>query len=161
MEHVDVDEIESEAAGSGDVAMRGLTDPLGTSDLAMNHYTLAPGEAFSGGLHTHMDQEEVFYVLSGTATFETKPEATAESETVEVGEGQAVRFAPGEFQQGRNESDGTVTALALGAPKGSTDVRVPLSCRNCGESDAFSYVTTDDGAVLRCPECGLELEPRA
>jgi len=36
----------------------------------MNYVELAPGDAFPGGLHTHGDQEEVFYVLSGIATFE-------------------------------------------------------------------------------------------
>ena len=157
MHHIDVAEVESDPAGSGTGAVRGLTEPLGTGDMAMNHYTLEPGDELSGGLHTHLDQEEVFYVVEGTATFETKDEATAETETVEVGPDEAVRFARGEFQQGRNETDERVVALALGAPDESTDVRVPEACREC-DSDVLSVVVTDEGMLLKCPDCGATVE---
>mgnify|MGYP000586770476 CR=1 FL=1 len=160
MQHIDTDEVEPMAMGGEELDRRGLSEPLGTTDFAMNYYALDPGEGFSGGLHTHLDQEEVFYVLEGTATFETKPEATADSETVDVGAGEAVRFAPGEFQQGRNESDDTVRALALGAPKDSTEGRIPQPCPECGDSDVLALAQGDDGGmVLECPECGATMQP--
>lgn len=159
MQHVDIDDVDSQWPMSDAVDRRGLSDPLDTSDLAMNHYAIPSGEAFSGGMHAHLDQEEVFYVLEGTATFETKTEPTAESETVEVSAGESIRFAPGEFQQGRNEGEDDVVALALGAPKGSTEVHVPEACRNCGDSEVLAFGMDEDGTVLECPECGTEIRP--
>lgn len=158
MQKATVDDIEPTSPDSDEGDRRGLSAPLETSVLAANYYALDPGEAFSGGLHTHLDQEEVFYVIDGTATFETKPEATADSTTLEVASGEAVRFAPGEFQQGRNESDERVVALALGAPKESTDVRVPQTCPECSESDVMTVRMGEGGMTLHCPECGAELE---
>jgi uncharacterized cupin superfamily protein len=155
MQTIDTDEVEPTAMGDDDLDRRGLTEPLGTSDVAINYYALDPGEAFSGGLHAHLDQEEVFYVIEGTATFETMPAATAEAETVEVSAGEAVRFAPGEYQQGRNESDDRVVALALGAPRDSTEGRIPQPCEAC-DSDVLALARGDEGMVLRCPDCGEE-----
>lgn len=134
-----------------------LPEPLGTDEVAINRYELAPGESFSAGMPTHLDQEELFYVVRGTATFETKSEPTAESETVEVGPDEATRFAPGEYQTGRNEGDEPVVALALGAPKGMTETRVPQPCPACGDSDVLA-VSAADGFVLRCPDCAAEFE---
>ncbi|MFH5798062.1 cupin domain-containing protein [Haladaptatus sp. CMAA 1911] len=155
MQRIDIDDVES--GGMGDADRRGLSDALETEDMSLNHYALEPGEAFSGGLHTHLDQEEVFYIVEGTATFEIKPEADAESETVEVGSGEAIRFPAGEYQQGRNESDDDVVALALGAPRDSTDVRVAQPCPEC-ESDVLAFNMGDDGIYLECPDCGTTVE---
>ncbi len=156
MEKITVDDVEPQSMGD-DLDRRGLTDPLGMEDFAMNYYALESGEAFASGLHTHLDQEEVFYVVDGTATFETKSEANGESETVEVGPHEAIRFAAGEFQQGRNEGDEQVVALALGAPTPSTDVRVPQTCPECGESDALAVNFEGGEMGLKCPECGAEV----
>jgi len=164
MEKVAIDDVET--GGMGDADVRRLADPLGTSDVAVNHYTLDPGERFSGGLHTHMDQEEVFYVLSGTATFETPAsESDAErasgdaagDDEVAVDAGELIRFAPGEYQSGKNDGDEVVRALALGAPKESEDVRVPETCRDCGHEN-MRFIPGDDGFTLVCPECGTEVD---
>ena len=64
MEKVSIGDVEANAFGS-DIDRRGLSDPLGTTDLALNRYRLDPGERFSGGMHAHMDQEEVFVILEG------------------------------------------------------------------------------------------------
>jgi uncharacterized cupin superfamily protein len=156
MQKIAVDDVEPAAPLAEDLDQRGLADPLGATDVALNYYALDPGEAFSGGLHAHLDQEELFYVLEGEATFETKPEATAESETVTVASGEAIRFAPGEFQQGRNESDERVVALALGAPKETTEARVARPCPDC-DGDVLALAGGAEGFVLRCPDCGTEL----
>ncbi|WP_435362091.1 cupin domain-containing protein [Haloarchaeobius sp. DFWS5] len=152
MERVDIDDIDAQFLGDSDLDRRGLSDPLGTNDLAINYYALDPGESFSGGMHTHMDQEEVFYVMEGTATFET-PEGT-----VEVGPHEAVRFARGDFQTGKNDTDEKVVALALGAPKGSRDIRVPMGCQKCDECDMLQFQMREDGNYLYCPECEHEFE---
>jgi uncharacterized cupin superfamily protein len=145
MEHTAVEEVESfERAGA---SVRSLTEALGLGNVAINHYTLAPGERFSSGMHTHEDQEEVFYVLSGEAVFET-PDGE-----VTVGASEAVRFAPGDYQTGKNAGDEPVEALALGAPKGSTDVRVPFPCTEC-DSENLRAIPGEDGFTFECPECG-------
>lgn len=106
---------------------RPVSKALGTEDVAINYYELAPGDSFSPGLHTYFDQEEVFYIQSGTVTFETK----ADDAVVESGE--IVRFAPGDYQRGRNESDERVVALAIGAPRESERGKLLRDCPECGE----------------------------
>jgi len=149
MEKLSVDDVEPGGMGAAD--RRGLSEPLDTSDLAINYYHLQPGEGFSGGLHAHMDQEELFFIIDGEATFELP------DETVTVGEREAIRFAPGEFQRGSNESDSDLTALALGAPRDSEDVRVPQPCPE-GDSDDMRIRFGEGEMTLVCPECGTELE---
>jgi uncharacterized cupin superfamily protein len=151
MEHVSIDEIEPSAFGR-DIDRRGLSEPLGTSDLAINYYQLEPGEPLSAGVHTHMDQEEVFVVVDGEATFKTP-----DGEIV-VEEDEAVRFAPGDFQSGHNSGDEELEVLALGAPRDTEDVRVPEECRECG-NDNMRAVPGDDGFDLVCPECGAGTGP--
>lgn len=151
MEKISVEDVEPNTI-SGDVDRRDFANPLGASDVAINQYTLQPGKSFSSVLHTHLDQEEIFYVIEGEATFETAAEPDAETETVTVGSGEVIRFAPGEYQEGRNESDDEVVALALGAPKNSTESRVARTCPSCG-SPAMDIGTSEDGWVLECPDC--------
>lgn len=148
MEHVAIDNVDAGALGQ-DIDRRGLTEPLGTSDLAINHYRLDPGERLSGGMHAHMDQEEVFVVLSGKVTFET-----ADGD-VTVGADEAIRFAPGDFQSGVNQGDDELRVLALGGPRDSEDVRVPQECPECDHENVRA-VPADDGFDFVCPECGAE-----
>ena len=150
MEKVSIGDVEPNAFGS-DIDRRGLSDPLETTDLALNRYRLDPGERFSGGMHAHMDQEEVFVIVEGEATFETM------DGEVTVGEAEVIRFAPGEFQSGKNDSDGEVVAFAMGAPRDSEDVRLPQDCPECGH-DNVRAIPGDDGFDLQCPDCGAELD---
>jgi uncharacterized cupin superfamily protein len=148
MEKVTIDDVEPSAFGR-DIDRRGLSDPLGATDVAVNRYRLAPGERFSGGLHAHMDQEEVFLIVEGGATFETL------DDEITVGAGEAIRFAPGEYQSGYNDGDGELLAFALGAPRETEDVRIPRECPDCG-NDNMHAIPGDDGFDLVCPECGAE-----
>ena len=150
MEKVSIGDVEPNAFGS-DIDRRGLSDPLETTDFALNRYRLDPGERFSGGMHAHMDQEEVFVIVEGEATFETM------DGEVTVGEAEVIRFAPGEFQSGKNDSDGEVVAFAMGAPRDSEDVRLSRNCPECGH-DNVRAVPGDDGFDLQCPNCGAELD---
>jgi len=120
---------------------RPLSTALDTSDVSINYFELEPGESFAFGYHSHADQEEVFYLLGGTAVFETG--ASAE---------------PGEYQQGHNEGPERVVALAFGAPRdaGETDIR-----RECGPCESYTsqeIELTDDreAFVTTCGECGTE-----
>lgn len=155
MERVGVDEVPPDSGPAP--RRRDLTAALDTSEVALNRYRLAPGEGFPGGLHAHADQEELFVVLSGVVTFETylPDEDRAGEVTVEAGE--AIRFAPGEFQSGRNTGDDELVALALGAPRDGTDVRVPLPCPDCGHGPL--RLETDGDVTFECPDCGAEHAP--
>lgn len=134
----------------GDADRRGLTDPLGATNLAIDHYRLAQGEHGSG-LHAHGDQEEVFLLVEGEAVVETM-----DGEVV-VGVGEAVWFARGEFHSGLVARDGPVSAIAIGAPRDSRDVRVPLQCPDCGhEYRCPGFAGDGTTPVLVCPDCGEE-----
>ncbi|WP_255167723.1 cupin domain-containing protein [Natrononativus amylolyticus] len=169
METVAIDEVDPDEYDRHIHAdRRVLTDRLNTNHLAIAYYRLAPGERFSGSVHAHMDQEEVFVVLEGEATFTVRQRSTdgeppATRETVAVGPNEAVRFEPGEFQSGANESAREVVALALGAPRDSEEVRISsipvldrdVECPDCGHDNM--RVSSDPDSELVCPECGGEL----
>jgi mannose-6-phosphate isomerase-like protein (cupin superfamily) len=53
--------------------MRHLTEPLNTTDFAINYYELESDDSFAFAYHCHEVREEIFYIQSGTATFETEP----------------------------------------------------------------------------------------
>ncbi|WP_306055727.1 cupin domain-containing protein [Natronococcus wangiae] len=152
MEHVRIDDVEVPATNSPADVVRPISRALGTTDLAMNYFELAPGESFGYAYHRHNDQEEVFYLQTGTATFET------ESGEIEVDSGEAIRFAPGEFQLGRNQSDERVAALALGAPRDTEDIEYLLDCSECGERTVHTSAVAEEGdeIVIHCSECGTE-----
>jgi len=159
MKKVTVDEVDIRNNPLGVHSVRRpVSRALGTTDFAMNYFELEPGESFSGGLHTHHDQEEVFYVLDGTATFEVG----REREPVSVDENECIRFAPGEFQVGRNDSEERVVGLALGAPGAShdfSDLESITFCRSCDAETPHDLAVTDEGAFhFTCAECGAEFE---
>lgn len=152
---------EADESGDSAISHHELTEPLGTTHVTINYYRLAPGEGLPGGLHTHMDQEEVFIVIEGEATFETYPAIGAENEegkTVTVNAGEAIRFSPDEFRSGKNESDDELVILALGAPRDSNDVRFPVDCPDCGHGE-LGFEMADDGPLFVCPECDSERLP--
>lgn len=148
MDRVSLDEVSADDVGGGG-SRRSLSAALSASDVAINHYRFPPGTGFPGGLHAHADQEEVFVVLAGAATFETL------AGEVGVRAGEVIRFPPGEFQSGRNDADADadLVALAVGAPRESEDVRLPFPCPDCGDGD-LRLVTGGDGVTFECPGCG-------
>jgi len=126
-------------------------DALGAEGFALNRYRLPPGTGLPSGLHTHLDQEEVFYVLAGELRFETL------EGDVSVEAGEAIRFAPGEYQTGANASDSEALVLAVGAPQESEEVRVPLDCPDCGETGLEpDWDERREEVLLACPACGDE-----
>ncbi len=170
MEKTAIDDVEIEV-NPMDVhsVRRPISDALGFTDFAMNYFELEPGESFSGGMHTHHDQEEVFYVQEGTATFETRtsrPDADDASEEVEevvVDEGEVIRFEPGDFQTGYNDTDERVVGFAFGAPKSKHDwdqIESLVYCQECEAEVGHGLEFTDDGNFrLICTECGNAFVP--
>jgi len=142
----EVDRVPSEAS-----VRRPLADAVGAEHVSVNYYELAPGESFAFGFHKHGNQEELFFVIEGTATFET------EDGDVVVESGDIVRFAPGERQRGWNRGDERVVALALGAPRETGESEVLRECPDCGERTPHTFTRGDDGALLTiCTVCDTE-----
>lgn len=131
---------------------RPLGRALGTSGMAINYYELTPGESFAFGYHRHTEQEEVFYIQSGTVTFET------EAGAVVVEAGEAIRFEPGEFQQGTNRGDERVVALALGSPAETGETEIRRDCSECETRTPQRIEPTEDGDALItfCEDCDAE-----
>jgi uncharacterized cupin superfamily protein len=131
---------------------RPLSRALGATNVSLNRYELVPGDSFAYGYHRHSSQEEVFVIERGTVTFDT------DDGPVEVEAGEAVRFAPGEFQQGVNRGEARVVALAIGAPQDSGDVEIRRHCPECGERTPTTVESADGGDArrTRCLECGAE-----
>lgn len=131
---------------------RDVSRALGATDVVVMYYQLGPGEPFSAGYHAHHTQEEVFYVLEGTTKFDT------EQGTVAVEAGEAIRFAPGEFQQGYADPDSSeeVVALALGAPPGMDETVIVHDCETCGEPVPHDVELDEEAGWERmfCRECG-------
>ncbi len=137
--------------------IRALSDPLGMTDLAINYYELEPGDSFAYAYHRHEHQEEVFYIQSGTATFDT------EDGPVDVAAGEVIRFGPGEYQRGWNRGSERVIALALGAPLKYGDGERLRSCPTCEEATDHDLTLVDDSdapgeqaVIAVCKICGSE-----
>jgi mannose-6-phosphate isomerase-like protein (cupin superfamily) len=150
MEKVAPDALDSRM-GPADVK-RPLADPLDADGVALNYYELAPGDSFGFGYHRHADQEEVFYVQHGTVTFET------EEGNVDVSGGEAIRFAPGEWQLGTNRGDERVVAIAIGAPADAGATEMLRACEHCGGRTENRIEMTDDrdALVTICDQCDAE-----
>ena len=171
MEKVDIDAVE-QAALSGPTDRRDLGRALGATDVAVMYYELDPGDKFSGGYHTHLDQEEIFLVLEGEAEFKTREpprgsepasgDAASEGAKLTVGAGEAIRFAPGEFQTGYNhyDNDDPVRGLALGAPAGMDETVSIVTCPDCGEEGEHDVDLDETGGVVTttCRNCGFVIE---
>ena len=100
--------------------LRRLSEPAGLTQVAINRFTAEPGEQLPLAYHYHDEQEEAFYVLSGTLAVETPDdEFTVES-------GALFAVDPGSPQRAYNPAgaDESVQVLAIGAPPVSDDAVV-------------------------------------
>ncbi|MFC6989875.1 cupin domain-containing protein [Haloplanus sp. GCM10025708] len=113
---VDTDEVAPET--DRPCECRRLSDPAGLSRMAINLFRADPGEQLPLAYHYHDEQEEAFYVVSGTLSVET-PE-----ETYVVDEGSLFVVDPGSPQRAYNpeDADAAVEVVAVGAPPADDDV---------------------------------------
>jgi len=149
MQQVRIDDIDSWLGPAS--VKRPVSKELGAQHVAVNYYELEQGDTFGFGYHRHPEQEEIFYVLDGVATFET------EEGDIDVQAGEAVRFEPGEWQLGRNDAEDRLSALALGAPaESSTEMK--RDCPDCGSRQLNRIERADDeeALVTVCESCGAE-----
>jgi mannose-6-phosphate isomerase-like protein (cupin superfamily) len=148
MEHTNVEDIDS--YGNSGNEFRRLSEALGTEGLAINYYKRAPDETIGDCYHRHHEQEEVFYIITGVAAFDT------EEGEVTVEGGELIRFAPGEWQQGRNQGNTPLEVLALGAPReqGATDLQ--RECPECEKRTPVEVKQVEDEWLYICGVCGAE-----
>lgn len=149
MEKVPIEDVEHVPHPAGITGVRRpMSRALAATEVAIIHLVLEPGDAFSGGLHAHTDQEEVFVILEGTATFAVG----RARQMISVSAGEAIRFPPGEFQHGYNDGEEEVVALAIGAPGAEhnwAETDVIVECRTCGEETVHGLAPIDDGSWQR------------
>jgi quercetin dioxygenase-like cupin family protein len=113
--------LDTDAVTPGDdrpCELRSLTDPAGLDRMAINRFRAEPGEMLPLVYHYHDDQEEAFYVLSGTLHVETP------DETYELSRGGLFAADPGSPHRAFNpdDADAPVEVLAIGAPPAEGDV---------------------------------------
>lgn len=96
---------------------RSLTDAGDLDEMAMNLFRAEPGEQLPLAYHYHEQQEEAFFVLSGTLFVETP------GQTYEVPEGHLSTVDPESPQRAHNPEDAEerVELLAVGAPPAPDD----------------------------------------
>ncbi len=150
---------------------RPLSRAVEEMNFAMVRFELQPGEAFSGAPHKHRTQQELFYVIEGTATWEVTEEPGGERETFEVGPEEFVHFDTDDvYQSGSNQGDEVVRAVAVGSPGARhewSEVLGLADCPKCDRETAHTFLPTDDASdvrmppleemVITCRECGNEL----
>jgi uncharacterized cupin superfamily protein len=133
--------------------VRILSDGLDTDSVSINQYELNPGESSTVSIHRHWVQEELFYIVSGTVTFESQSaEMAAEA-------GEIVRIPPGTFQLGTNEGDDQATALAIGAPQEyEEETEWLVDCEVCGDRtiNVYGEAEADGEYRFECIDCGNE-----
>ena len=135
-----------------------LGSEVGAEHLDVTHFELDPGDQFSGAYHRHLEREEIFVILAGTATFRTADGSR------EVPAGEAIYFAPGDWQLGRNESDAAVEALLVGTPKALAPVEAYLDCPECDEETRFRVESAEQesGEAMAeqrvCTQCETSFE---
>jgi len=131
---------------------RSLGHDLETDHVNLDYFELAPGETFAFGYHCHPEQEGLSFVLEGTATFET------ESGDVSVAADEVIRFAPGEWQLGRNDGEDRVVALPLEAPADSPETELRRTCPDCGQRSTARIERAGGALVTVCETCETELD---
>ncbi|MFB6127292.1 MAG: cupin domain-containing protein [Halolamina sp.] len=114
--HVDPDSVEP--VPDRPCELRRIGEAAGLDGVALNRFVAEPGEQIPLAYHYHDEQEEVFYVVSGTLAVET-PERT-----YEIPAGDLFAVEPGSPQRAHNpaDADEPVTVLALGVPNVSGEV---------------------------------------
>ncbi|MFB6092663.1 MAG: cupin domain-containing protein [Haloquadratum sp.] len=107
-----VNEAEIEPAEGRPCELRRLSAAAGLSNVAVNRFRAEPGEQVPLAYHYHDEQEEAFYVLSGTLQVETP------DETYRVEEGSLFAATPKSPHRAHNpaDADEAVELLAIGAP---------------------------------------------
>lgn len=77
---------------------------------------------------------------------------------VEVSANEPIRFSPGEFQPGMNQTEDRVTALALGVSGDSEKIEHLLDYAKCDEQSVRTSAVAEEGdaIIIHCTNCETE-----
>ena len=88
--------------------MRWYSEALGTEQVSFSWRVMPPGTGGRGSYgHRHPGQEEIYFVISGTATFKIG------DDVFEAGTKTAVRMTGEEFYSVHNDTDGEIELLLM------------------------------------------------
>ncbi|WP_255170550.1 cupin domain-containing protein [Natrononativus amylolyticus] len=107
---LDPDDVEPMAANGREC--RSISDAVAFEHVGVNVFDATPGAQIPLVYHAHEDQEEVFFVSSGTIRVETP------GETFAIDEGQFFAVEPGNPHRAfvPDDADESTTVVAVGAP---------------------------------------------
>ena len=111
----DLEDVGPRFDGAPELEFRGATKPLELENSALSYQRVPPGYRFPYG-HTHMKQEEVYVVLSGSGRMKI------DDEIVELKQWDAVRIPPGSWRGYEAGPEG-LEILVIGAPYLGEDPR--------------------------------------
>jgi mannose-6-phosphate isomerase-like protein (cupin superfamily) len=116
-----LDEVADAFGGRYPGAMRHLTGPLGTEQVALTHRLMPPKSGGKGGYgHRHKTQEELYFVISGTLQFKLG------DEVVDVPGGSAVRVSPevarSVWNDGPDDAELLICSVRLDDPHADAEI---------------------------------------
>ena len=102
-------------------AMRSFTGDLGADQVAFTHRVMPPLTGGKGAYgHRHRTQEEIYFVISGMLQFKL------EDEIFDVGDGTAVRVAPGTarsvWNDGPDDAELIICSVRIDDPRADTEI---------------------------------------
>lgn len=152
--HVAIDEIANRIAPADE--KREIDEAVGATAMGVNLYVARPGQLLPIGMHSHPDQEELFYVISGTLVFETP------DDDYEIGADEVFFVAPDNPHRGRAVGEEPARVLAIGAPGEADRAEISEACPRCGEVGGREFAIDDAGdereLVVTCEGCGAETD---
>ena len=104
-------DVEERERRGGGAASRDLAGAIGAETMTLRVWRYGPGHEMS--YHRHRDQEEIYHLVSGGPQ-----NILVEGETVEVNDGDWLRFPTGTARRIQNHTDREAVWLTIGAPPG-------------------------------------------
>ena len=143
MREVAIEDVDVERSPLGVHSVRNpVSGAPGTDQFATNRFESEPGESFSGGLHTHHDQEEVFCIYSGEATFDVADRlGSSATGMATIGASEVIRVPPTILRGDDDpDSDDDVAGFDFVVPSDRREwnsVESVLYCGDCGNVLSF------------------------
>jgi quercetin dioxygenase-like cupin family protein len=153
-EHLAIEDVPNVIAPSDE--KREIDEAVGAAAMGVNVYVARPGQSIPFGMHSHPDQEELFYVIAGELVFETP------DEDYRVGADELFFVRPDSPHRARAAGDEPARVLAIGAPGEADAATIAELCPHCGETTDRDFAIDDAGPerelVVSCASCGAETD---
>lgn len=135
---------------------REIDEAVGALTMGVNFYVARPGQRIPFGMHSHPEQEELFYALAGGLVFETPDEA------YRIGADELFFVRPDSPHRARAAGDESARVLAIGAPGEADQAILQEECPHCDDAADRDFSIDDSGPerelVVSCATCGAETD---